>query len=359
MPNTIIANFDAGRIPDVSDEANFHADATYVFEHMASDIIPGINANLDWMNAALTDAETIVDQVGTLTQNLATAPTVSQSDPDFGDFDAGQAVIGGAITISGAWGNGPGGAASQTYTGVLHVLKRAFTAGAGLTQVFTTSGGRPIIYTRVGTGNPYVFSDWVASVYAATSDQAENLKDFLSVLSLPTADGAAGDLMVFNGAGDLVAGKGYDEFVYDHAVDGTATIIDFTDLGDYRIIEYDMSVAYGANGEVLLRVSNDNGLTFHTTGYNSGAQDGSGNQTTDGDCIRVSRPAQSAVFGSGRLFDFNDASAKTAGSGIASGGVDRVTVAGGRYNTAEANDAIRFVFANTTTSGKITVRGYR
>ena len=63
MPSTTIANFDAGRIPDVSDEANFHADATYVFEHMASDIVPGINANLDWMNAALDGAETLIDAV--------------------------------------------------------------------------------------------------------------------------------------------------------------------------------------------------------------------------------------------------------------------------------------------------------
>jgi hypothetical protein len=66
MPSTIIANFDAGRIPDVSDEANFHADATYVFDHMASDIIPGINANLDWMNAALDGSETLVDAVANL-----------------------------------------------------------------------------------------------------------------------------------------------------------------------------------------------------------------------------------------------------------------------------------------------------
>ncbi|MDO6589455.1 hypothetical protein DS901_06680 [Loktanella sp. D2R18] len=66
MPSTTIANFDAGRIPDVSDEANFHADATYVFEHMASDIIPGINANLEWMNAALAGAETLVDAVADL-----------------------------------------------------------------------------------------------------------------------------------------------------------------------------------------------------------------------------------------------------------------------------------------------------
>jgi|GEM_PF-7023285 len=66
MPSTIIANFDAGRIPDVTDEANFHTDATYVFEHMASDIIPGINTNLDWMNAVLSGSETIVDALADL-----------------------------------------------------------------------------------------------------------------------------------------------------------------------------------------------------------------------------------------------------------------------------------------------------
>lgn len=358
MPSTTIANFDAGRIPDVTDEANFHADATYVFEHMASDIIPGINANLQWMNAVLTDAETIVDQVGTLTQNLATAPTVSQSDPDFGDFDAGQAVIGGAITISGSWANGPGGAASQTYTGVLHVLKRAFTAGAGLTQVFTTSGGRPIIYTRVGTGNPYVFSDWVATVYAETIDQAENLKDFLSVLTLPTADGAAGDLMVFDGAGDLVPGKGYDEYVYDFDVDGGASTIDFTDLGDYRIIEYDMSVVWASSGSAGLRVSSDNGLTFHSSGYAGGVIDGTSDSSLTGK-FGIIRTNANAAFGSGRLHNFNDAAAQTISSGVFGGGAGRVSAHGGRRSANEVNDALQFIFNAATTSGKIILRGYR
>ena len=66
MPRKIIANFDAGRIPDVADETNFHLDATYVFDHMASDIIPGINTNLNWMNAALAGAATLVDAVADL-----------------------------------------------------------------------------------------------------------------------------------------------------------------------------------------------------------------------------------------------------------------------------------------------------
>jgi hypothetical protein len=85
MPSTTIANFDAGRIPDVSDEANFHADATYVFEHMASDIIPGINANLDWMNAALADADTVVDAVATLQGLVADTTYFAKTlldDPD-------------------------------------------------------------------------------------------------------------------------------------------------------------------------------------------------------------------------------------------------------------------------------------
>jgi hypothetical protein len=66
MPSTTIANFDAGQIPDVSDETSFHANATYVIEHLAAEIIPGINTNLDWMNAALVGAETIVDAVAAL-----------------------------------------------------------------------------------------------------------------------------------------------------------------------------------------------------------------------------------------------------------------------------------------------------
>lgn len=61
MPRTPIENLDAGRIPDSTDPERFHANATYVFQNLASAIIPGINSNLSWLETALDGADTVVD----------------------------------------------------------------------------------------------------------------------------------------------------------------------------------------------------------------------------------------------------------------------------------------------------------
>ena len=63
MPYTPIPNFNAGQIPNVNDEANFHADATYVFNTLGSNIIPSFNTNLLWMETALTGSATLIDSV--------------------------------------------------------------------------------------------------------------------------------------------------------------------------------------------------------------------------------------------------------------------------------------------------------
>lgn len=70
MPSVPVTNFDPARIPITTDEVNFHADATYVFEHMASEVIPDFNTNIDWLNAALAGSDTIVGSVANIKSGL-------------------------------------------------------------------------------------------------------------------------------------------------------------------------------------------------------------------------------------------------------------------------------------------------
>jgi hypothetical protein len=200
--------------------------------------------------------------------------------------------------------------------------------------------------------------DAILVALAGKQDLNTNLTAFLAALTLPTADGAGGDLMVFDGAGGLVPGKGYDEYVYDFDVDGGASTIDFTDLGDYRIIEYDMSVVWASSGSAGLRVSNGNGLTFHSSNYAGGVIDGTDSSSLTGK-FGIIRTNANAAFGSGRLHNFNDPLSPTISSGVFGGGGSRVSAHGGRRSVNELNDAIRFIFNDATTSGKIVVRGYR
>lgn len=79
MPYTPMTNFDAGRIPDTADETNFHLDATYVFDHLASNVIPDFNTNLEWLETALSGADTIVDSVAGIIDGSQTLETLTTS----------------------------------------------------------------------------------------------------------------------------------------------------------------------------------------------------------------------------------------------------------------------------------------
>jgi hypothetical protein len=85
MPFDPIVNFEAGRIPDPSDEANFHLDATYVFNHLAENVIPDFNSNLDWLDTALSGSETLIDSVADIisgAQALASLDVAGNSSVD-------------------------------------------------------------------------------------------------------------------------------------------------------------------------------------------------------------------------------------------------------------------------------------
>ncbi len=77
MPKATIINFDPARIPDTEEEASFHADATYVFSHMSAEVIPKINQNLDWIDAALAgDTQTIIASLNAILSGAAKIPQI-------------------------------------------------------------------------------------------------------------------------------------------------------------------------------------------------------------------------------------------------------------------------------------------
>lgn len=60
----LIDLFDLSKIPDVNDEVNFHNDATYVFGHLASVVVPGFNSALADLNMSLNQISSEIAGVG-------------------------------------------------------------------------------------------------------------------------------------------------------------------------------------------------------------------------------------------------------------------------------------------------------
>jgi hypothetical protein len=149
-----------------------------------------------------------------------------------------------------------------------------------------------------------------------------------------------------------------EEFVYDFAVSGAVSVVEFTDLSgfDYFDLESTLTTVGDSNG--TMQFSPDNGVTYRTTGYIGGCVDGVSSSTiTNG--IRLTRTNVDHTLGSCRIIGMNDASVKTTASGVFSGGESRITSTGGRYNTAEAHNALRVVFDTNASEGVLKLRGYK
>lgn len=98
MPQTDIVNFDGAKIPDPTDELNFHANAAYVFAHLANVIIPGINANLQWVDGALDgDTQTLLDSMTSLQASIAATTSALSGKLDSGAQAADSAKLGGSL----------------------------------------------------------------------------------------------------------------------------------------------------------------------------------------------------------------------------------------------------------------------
>lgn len=75
MPFDPIENFDLLQLPDTGEQSTFHANAQYVFEHLATAIVPGFNDRLAALQAAMAgDVESLVDSLIYMTENKASGP---------------------------------------------------------------------------------------------------------------------------------------------------------------------------------------------------------------------------------------------------------------------------------------------
>ncbi|MFN4056646.1 MAG: DUF2793 domain-containing protein [Roseinatronobacter sp.] len=72
--------------------------------------------------------------------------------------DLNDIILGGSYTLSGSFANGPSGGGSVS--GVLSVIRRAFNAGATVTQLLSRSGTEVALWVRTGTGNPVSWTAW-------------------------------------------------------------------------------------------------------------------------------------------------------------------------------------------------------
>lgn len=109
------------------------------------------------------------------------------------------AANGGTFTLGGSYLNGPSGAASTAYTGILHVLRRRFDAGPAINQWFYTTTG---IWYRRGT---YVTSAWTWTAWEKLAFESSNVATASSAAKLTTARNitVGGTTKAFDGTGSI------------------------------------------------------------------------------------------------------------------------------------------------------------
>jgi hypothetical protein len=197
--------------------------------------------------------------VGTFTVTLPAAPTT------------GQFVVigkdGGVITLGRNGSTINGAAADYTLNGLFCVVVVVYTG-----TTWQVVGDKAITATNTAVNNALVLFD-------GTTGKA--VKSLASV-------GTAGQALLSNGAGSPPSFgniSGTVELVATASLSG-GSLVDFTGLSStysyYILIGYDLSSISLSSPELLLRVSNDNGVTFDTTANsyltnNTLAATGSGN----------------------------------------------------------------------------------
>lgn len=131
--------------------------------------------------------------------------------------------------------------------------------------------------------------------------------------------------------------------------------IEFTDLGDYSRLVIDLlGITTSALTRPRIRVSNDNGTTYHSSGYDSKASDNDTGNTSSSDFILHDGAQSSFIPGTIFINNFKDVLYTTCVGLFAR---SKVT---GYYTTSESHNAIQiFVGSGNITGGDIQIKAYR
>lgn len=154
-----VENFDQSRLPDVNDETSFHDDARYVFEFLSSVVIPGMNAALQWIEAALAgDPGTVIDSVGQILETELPAKL------DVSAF-TGAAILAKLLSADGA-GSGLDADLLDGKHASAFALMNA--GNAGFLQV------QQLVANYTAGGSQSEEADFPAGIYVANSSDWEN-----------------------------------------------------------------------------------------------------------------------------------------------------------------------------------------
>jgi hypothetical protein len=140
------------------------------------------------------------------------------------------------------------------------------------------------LYTRVGTGDPLSFSDWVSNVSVGTRAQATNLAAAFAVYTLPEVAGDVGQHLRSNGAGAAewfggggaitatTSGTAFDFTGIPEAVQEVEILLDLVSLSsiDNLLVQLGTSggiVAFGYDSASAAHFSSSNSTNYSTSGF--------------------------------------------------------------------------------------------
>jgi hypothetical protein len=177
--------------------------------------------------------------------------------------------------------------------------------------------------------------------------------------STPDAEAGTGTgIMNSTLTAEAIAAQETKPTIFTSTISSAVAFVSFTGLAGFNRLEIEVSVVKAVSATNLeIQLSANNGSTWLTSGYRAGVHDGvSGSTNTAG--FTISRTDTTEIFGQCVLTSLGLARNTTYGS-VMGGLSTRVSAAGGRYDSDQAHNAIRFIAGSgNINSGFITIRAW-